>query len=137
MESTAPSIQRLRAGIEPVIATVRLPAAARAVEEQVGGGLTKPTFRGVLLTGLPGFLREGFLPLGAFYVGWRLSGLGAGIAASAVASFVVYALERRAGRDGLLVKLSLAFVAMQAVNWPVSLPGGLLLAPPVVGDRGG
>src|SRR5437588_443525 len=34
--------------------------------------LTKPTVRGVLLTGLPGFLREGFLPLGAFYPfpGW-------------------------------------------------------------------
>src|SRR6185503_19340646 len=45
------------------------------------GGLTEPTFRSVLLTGLPGFLREGFLPFGAFYAGLRLSGLTAGIAA--------------------------------------------------------
>src|SRR2546429_9925357 len=98
MESTAPSIQRLRAGIEGMIATVRLPAAARAVEEQVGGGLTKPTFRGVLLTGLPGFLREGFLPLGAFYVGLRLSGLGVGIPASVAVSGPVYLHHGRAGR---------------------------------------
>src|SRR5438093_12074831 len=114
MESTAPSIQRLRAGIEGMMATVRWTAAARAVEEQVGGGLTKPTFRGVLLTGLPGFMREGFLPLGAFYAGLRLSGLTAGIVAGTVASLLIYLYERRAGREGLLVRLSLALVLVQS-----------------------
>src|SRR2546430_16590177 len=79
------------------------------------GTLTKPTFRGVLLTGLPGFLREGFLPLGAFYIGLRSSGLGVGIAASAAASVLIYLYERRAGRDALVVRLSLAVVAVQSV----------------------
>ena len=44
-------------------------AAAGTVAEPDQGGLTAPTFRSVLFTGLPGFLREGFLPLGAFYAG--------------------------------------------------------------------
>ena len=37
--------------------------------------LEAPTFRAVLRAGLPQFLREGSLPLGAFYVGLRLAGL--------------------------------------------------------------
>ena len=41
-----------------------VPGAAGAVAEREGDGLTEPTFWGVLMTGLPGFLREGFLPLG-------------------------------------------------------------------------
>ena len=38
--------------------------------------LTEPSFRGILRGGMPGFLREGFLPLAVFYVGWRLWGTG-------------------------------------------------------------
>src|SRR5438094_9879605 len=132
MESTAPSIQRLRAGIEGMMATVRWPAAARAVEEQVGGGLTN--FRGVLVTGLPGFLREGFLPLGAFYVGLRLSGLGVGIAASVAVSVLIYLYERRAGRDALVVRLSLAFVALQSAVGLVADSPFVYLAQPVLAN---
>jgi hypothetical protein len=67
----------------------------------------------VLGRGLPGFLREGFLPLAAFYVGLRLSGLLVAMAAAAAASLVIYGYERAAGRGGLLVRLSLLFVAVQ------------------------
>jgi len=67
----------------------------------------------VLGRGLPGFLREGFLPLAAFYAGLRLSGLLVAIAAAAAASLAIYGYERAAGRDGLLVRLSLLFVAVQ------------------------
>lgn len=52
------------------------------------------------------------MPLGAFYAGLRVSGLTAGIAAAAAASGLVYLYERRAGRDALLVRLSLEFVAV-------------------------
>src|SRR5262245_9372803 len=86
--------------------------ATAAVARRDEGGLSEPTFLGILMTGLPGFLREGFLPLGAFYAGLRLDGLAAGIVASAAASLVVYLYERRAGRDALLVRVSLAFVAV-------------------------
>ncbi len=111
-----------------------VPGAAGAVEERAEGGLTEPTFRGVLLTGLPAFLREGFLPLGAFYVGLRLSGLGVGIAASAAASVLIYLYERRAGRHALLVRLSLAFVAVQAVVGLVAHSATVYLAQPVLAN---
>jgi Protein of unknown function (DUF3159) len=94
--------------------------------------MTAPRFRDVLLGGLPGFLREGFLPLLAFYAGLRLSGLLGGIALSTVASFAVYALERRAGRDGLLVQLSLAFVVVQGATALAFHSTTLYLAQPIV-----
>jgi hypothetical protein len=96
--------------------------------------LEAPTFREVLRAGLPQFLREGFLPLGAFYVGLRLAGLGVGIAAATAASVAVYALERRAGRDGLVVRLSLGFVAVQAVVGLASHSTTVYLAQPVVAN---
>ena len=111
-----------------------VPAVAGAPAEGVEGGMVKPTFRGVLFTGLPGFLREGFLPLGAFYMGLRLSGLVVGIAASVVASVLIYLYERRAGRHALLVRLSLAFVALQAVVGLVSQSAVVYLAQPVVAN---
>ena len=107
-------------------------AAAGTVEERDESGLTEPTFRGVLRTGLPGFLREGFLPLGAFYAGLRLSGLSAGIIAATAVSVVLYLHERRAGRDALLVRLSLAFVVVQSAIGLVSHSTTVYLAQPVL-----
>jgi len=98
------------------------------------GTLTKPTVRGVLLTGLPSFLREGFLPLGAFYVGLRLSGLGVGIAASVAVSVLIFLYERRAGRDALVVRLSLAFVALQSAVGLVAHSAVVYLAQPVLAN---
>ena len=107
-------------------------AAAGPLAERDESGLTEPTFRGILMTGLPGFLREGFLPLGAFYAGLKLNGLGAGIAAAAVASAVVYLFERRAGRDGLLVRVSLAFVVVQSAIGLAAHSQTVYLAQPVL-----
>jgi Protein of unknown function (DUF3159) len=103
-----------------------------ASEHRDRDGLSEPTVWSILLGGLPGALREGVLPVGAFYVGLTLSGLTTGMAAAAVASVVVYALERRAGRDGLLVRLSLAFVAVQTVVGVVSDSATAYLALPVL-----
>ena len=107
---------------------------AARTPEQDEGGLTEPTFRGVFLTGLPGFLREGFLPLGAFYAGLELKGLAAGIVAAAAVSALIYLHERRAGRDGLLVRLSLAFVAMQSLAGLLSHSATVYLAQPVLAN---
>lgn len=82
--------------------------------------------------GLPGFLREGFLPLAAFYAGWRLSGTSAGIAAAALVALLLYVFERRAGRDGLLVRLTLLFVAVQSVVGLLTASATVYLATPVV-----
>jgi hypothetical protein len=111
---------------------VREPAEAAARQE---GGLSEPgapTFWGILMTGLPGFLREGFLPLGAFYAGLRLSGLAAGIVAAALASVLIYLFERRAGRDALLVRLSLGFVAVQSIIGLAANSTTVYLAQPVL-----
>ncbi len=96
--------------------------------------MTEPSFRRILVSGLPGFLREGFLPLAGFYVGWRLSGLGVGIATAAAASMLVYVHERRAGRDGLMVRLSLAFVVVQSAVGLLSHSTTVYLATPVVAN---
>jgi hypothetical protein len=94
--------------------------------------MTTPRFRDILLGGLPGFLREGFLPLAGFYAGLRLSGLLGGIALSTAASAAVYAVERRAGRDGLLVRLSLAFVLVQGAVALAFHSTTLYLAQPIL-----
>jgi hypothetical protein len=115
-----------------------VPGAAEAVARRdqsrltESEGLPEPTFAGILRTGLPGFLREGFLPLGAFYVGLRLGGLAVGIGASTAASGVVYLLERRAGRDALLVRLSLGFVFVQAAVGVAADSTTVYLAQPVL-----
>jgi hypothetical protein len=96
--------------------------------------LSEPTFRGILLTGLPGFLREGFLPVGAFYVGLQLSGLAAGIAASTAVSVLIYPYERRAGRNGLLVRISLAFVLVQGAIGLAAHSSTVYLAQPVLAN---
>jgi hypothetical protein len=94
--------------------------------------MPEPSFRGILRTGLPAFLREGFLPVGAFYVGLQLGGLPVGIAASAAVSVAIYVFERRAGRDGLLVRLSLGFVAVQSAIGLISNSTTVYLAQPVL-----
>jgi hypothetical protein len=86
----------------------------------------------VLGRGLPGFLREGFLPLAAFYVGLRLSGLLVAMAAAAAASVAIYGYERTAGRDGLLVRLSLLFVVVQTAIGLVTHSAVAYLAMPVL-----
>lgn len=96
--------------------------------------LSEPTFKGVLYAGLPGFLREGFLPLGAFYAGLRLSGLAAGIAASTALSVLIYLYERRAGRDGLLVRISLGFVLVQSAIGLAANSATIYLAQPVLAN---
>jgi intracellular septation protein A len=110
----------------------------RATPEATTGrdesGLEEPSFRGILLTGLPGFLREGFIPLGAFYGGLRLSGLVAGIAASTLVSILIYLYERRAGRGGLLVRISLAFVLVQGAIGLAADSTTVYLAQPVLAN---
>ena len=92
----------------------------------------EPTFWSIFRTGVPGFLREGFVPLAAFYAGLKLEGLAVAIAAGAAASVLVYLYERRAGRDGLLARIALAFVALQSITGLASHSTTVYLAQPVL-----
>jgi hypothetical protein len=106
--------------------------AAASAPAQAEGSLSQPTFGSIFRAGVPGFLREGFIPLGAFYAGLRLGGLATGIAASTVAAVLIYAYERRMGRDGLLVRISLGFVAVQSLVGLLAHSTTVYLAQPVV-----
>jgi hypothetical protein len=112
-------------------------ATAEAAERADRVGLTPaadPTFGSILRTGLPLFLLEGFLPLGVFYAAFRLGGTDVAIVASAVVSLLVYARERRAGREGLLVRISLLFVAGQTAIGLLSHSATAYLAAPVLAN---
>ena len=108
---------------------MRAAAQAPAPQEEE---LTAPTFLEVFRAGAPGFLREGFLPLGAFYLALRLGDLATAIAASAAVSVLIYLHERRLGREGLLVRLSLLFVVVQSVVGLAANSTTVYLAQPVL-----
>src|SRR3954462_1681686 len=109
-------------------------ASRKQPERAPAGGAqpAEPTFWSILRTGVPGFLREGFVPLAAFYAGLKLEGLAVAIAAGAAASVLVYLYERRAGRDGLLARIALAFVALQSITGLASHSTTVYLAQPVL-----
>jgi hypothetical protein len=93
-----------------------------------------PSFRRIMAAGLPHFLLDGLVPLGAFYAGWKLGGLVPGVLAATSASAGLWLLERLRGRETLLVRLSFAFVLVQAVTGLVSHSSVVYLAQPVLAN---
>jgi hypothetical protein len=63
----------------------------------------------------PRLVRDGFGPLATFFLGWKLIGLTAGIALAVCFGLAVFLHERRQGRPGVLVRVSLAVVCLRAV----------------------
>jgi len=88
---------------------------------------------GALLLGSgPRFARDAVGPVLAFYLCWKLVGLGAAIAVATALSAVAYGWERRHGRPGIGAALGLAITLTQAV---VGLATGSAIAyfvPPLV-----
>jgi intracellular septation protein A len=76
----------------------------------------------------PRLVRDGFGPLAIFFAGWKLVGLGAGIAAAVVFGLAVFAHERRQGRPATVVRLSLVLVAIRATVGLASGSGRAYLA---------
>lgn len=62
----------------------------------------------------PRLIRDAFGPLALFFLGWKLAGLGAGIALAVVFGLAVFAHERRQGRPATIVRLALVLVAIRA-----------------------
>jgi hypothetical protein len=73
-------------------------------------------------------VRDGFGPLAMFFAGWKLFGLGAGIAAAVVFGVAVFVHERRQGRPATVVRLALVLVAIRAIVGIVSGSGSAYLA---------
>jgi intracellular septation protein A len=88
--------------------------------------------RDLLLGSGPRMARDAFGPMLAFYVGWRLFGLVAGITVATMASLLALWAEQRQGRRGLMARIGLAFVVVQAAVGLMSGSEQLYLAQPVL-----
>jgi Protein of unknown function (DUF3159) len=109
---------------------VRTPGTASA--EGSLSDLPAPTWRLLLGRGLPQFAAEAVGPVLVFYLAWREAGLGAGIAASTLASLVIAAWLVRRGRDAGVVALGIVFVVIQAAVALAAHSTTVYLAQPVV-----
>jgi Protein of unknown function (DUF3159) len=92
----------------------------------------EPRFRSIFLAGAPRFARELFGPVAAFYMGWKLGGLVAGIVLASAVGIALDLYERRRGRAGALALVSVAFVVVQAVVGIAADSAVVYLAQPVV-----
>jgi intracellular septation protein A len=88
--------------------------------------------RTILLGSGPRFARDAFGPMLVFYAGWKVSGLLVGIVASTIASFVAYRWERTHDRPGLMARIGLGLVLLQAAVGIVSDSTVAYLAQPVL-----
>jgi intracellular septation protein A len=76
--------------------------------------VTDVSARSILLGSGPRFARDAFGPVLAFYVGWKAFGLAAGIVLATVVSVAAWVYERRRQRPGLMARISLVIVFVQA-----------------------
>jgi len=90
------------------------------------------SMRSILIGSGPRFARDAFGPVLAFYVGWELVGLWAGMALAVVASISAYLYERSRERPGVLARISLAIIAIQVAAGAISQGAEGFLAPPVI-----
>jgi hypothetical protein len=73
------------------------------------------SFRAVLLSAGPRFVRDALGPLVSFYVGWKAAGIVVGVLAATVFAIFAWAYERRHGRPGMVARLALGLVVIHAV----------------------
>ena len=91
-----------------------------------------PSFRRLLFGSGPRFLRDAFGPSVAFYLGWKLHGLVAGVIAATVLTVVVYVRERRQQRPGVAARIGLAIAMVQAAAALITGSPIGYFAPPIV-----
>jgi intracellular septation protein A len=87
-----------------------------------------PAPRAVLRSAAPRLVRDAFGPLAAFYAGWKLIGLAAGIGLAVALGVSVFVHERRRGRPALIVRVALLFVMIRATVGLISNSARVYLA---------
>ncbi len=92
--------------------------------------------KAILFGSGPRFARDAFGPVLAFYVLWKVWGLVPGIAAATAVALLAYRYERRQARPGLVVRVALVFVVIQAVVGLWTGSAEIYLAIPVFVNAG-
>jgi hypothetical protein len=92
------------------------------------------SLRALLRGSGPRFARDMVGPVLAFYVVWKLAGLGAGIAAGSATAVALFAWERRRGRSGLGASFGLGLAGVQAIVGMLSGSAIGYLAPPAIAN---
>jgi intracellular septation protein A len=105
-------------------------AAVEAAGER--GPAADISAKSILLGSGPRFARDTFSPVLAFYVGWKLGGLVVGILISTVVAVGAWLYERRQSRPGLMARLTLGVVIVQALLGLASDSEVAFLAPQVI-----
>ena len=80
----------------------------------------------------PRFARDAFGPILVFYIGWKLFGLAVGIGASTVVALLAFRHERRNQRPGVMARLALSIVLVQAFVGLIANSERVFLAQPVL-----
>lgn len=111
-------------------------AAGAAAATSGIAAMPEPSWRYLARRGLPAFTAEGIAPLLVFYGAWKLWGLTAGIVLAAALSGGVLVWQIRSGREGALARLTLVFIAVQAIVGLASHSATVYLAQPVVLSAG-
>jgi hypothetical protein len=112
---------------------VRTPGTAPAPG---GIELPEPTWGYLARRGVPAFAAEGIVPVLVFYGAWKLWGLTAGIVLATALSAGVVVWQVRRGREATVARLTLVFLAVQAVVGIASHSATVYLAQPVVLSAG-
>jgi len=110
-------------------------AEGSAVAESVvveAAGLEPIDARTILRNGGPRFAANAGFPVLFFYVGWKLSGLLAGVLLATAVGVGAYLYERHKERPGMVARLALAFVIIQGVIGLAFGSAKVYLAQPVV-----
>ena len=94
--------------------------------------LNAPKARDLLVGSGPRFARDAFGPIVAFYVGWKLANLAVGIGLSTVIALLAYRHERRNERPGVMARVALSIVLVQAVVGLIADSERVYLAQPVL-----
>ena len=101
-----------------------------------GVELPEPSWGYLARRGVPTFAAEGILPILVFYGAWQLWGLTAGIVVATALTASVVLWQTRHGRDAQVGRITLVFLAVQAVVGIASQSATVYLAQPVVLSAG-
>jgi intracellular septation protein A len=103
---------------------------APSVATQIG--LPEVSARSILRGSGPRFALDAGGPVLVFYAGWKVSGLVVGVVAATIVGLGAYLYERHRERPGVMVRVALAFVIVQAVVGLAAGSAKVYLAQPLL-----